>query len=110
MGLSPISRSIVRRFTVSSFMTLELSGRRLTLEEIFQVASARNQLSLAHAARERIERSRDAVEQVLTQDRAVYGVNTGFGKLADVRIPPAELNSLQLNLVRSHACGLGQPL
>jgi len=93
-------------------MTLELSGRTLTLEEIFQVASARKQLSLsiAEAARERMQRSRGAVEQVLTEDRAVYGINTGFGKLADVRIPPSELNSLQLNLVRSHACGLGQPL
>jgi histidine ammonia-lyase len=93
-------------------MTLELSGRTLTLEEISLVASGQTQLSLAIAgdARERMLRSRAAVEQVLTQDRAVYGINTGFGKLADVRIQPSELNSLQLNLVRSHACGLGRPL
>jgi len=93
-------------------MTFELSGSRLTLEEIARVAGARTELSLAISsdARERMLRSRDAVEQVLKQDRAVYGINTGFGKLADVRIPPSELNSLQLNLVRSHACGLGHPL
>ena len=93
-------------------MTLELSGRTLTLEQIFQVANAPKQLtlSIANDARERMQRSRAAVEHVLTQDRAVYGINTGFGKLADVRIPPSELNSLQLNLVRSHACGLGRPL
>jgi histidine ammonia-lyase len=93
-------------------MTLELSGRTLTLEEIFQIASVQKELglSIAKDARERMQRSRDAVEEVLTQDRAVYGINTGFGKLADVRIPPSELNNLQLNLVRSHACGLGSPL
>jgi histidine ammonia-lyase len=91
-------------------MTFEVSGRKLTLEEISQVASAQHQLSLAPDARERIQRSRHAVEQVLFEDRAVYGINTGFGKLADVRIPSSELNSLQLNLVRSHACGVGQPL
>jgi histidine ammonia-lyase len=93
-------------------MTLELSGRTLTLEEIVQVASAQKQLalSIANDARERMQRSRAAVEHVLTQDRAVYGINTGFGKLADVRIPSSELNQLQLNLVRSHSCGLGHPL
>jgi len=93
-------------------MTLEISGREFTLNEIFKIASAQEQLrfTIAEGARERIERSRDAVEEVLTQDRAVYGINTGFGKLADVRIPPSQLNSLQLNLVRSHACGLGEPL
>ena len=44
------------------------------------------------------------------RDAVVYGVNTGFGKLSDVRVPKAELRQLQLNLVRSHACGIGQPL
>ena len=93
-------------------MTLELSGRRFTLKEISQIASARKPigLTIAAAARDRMLRSRDAVEQVLLQDRAVYGINTGFGKLADVRIPPSELESLQLNLVRSHCCGVGRPL
>ncbi len=91
-------------------MTLELSGRRLTLEEISLIASAPAGLTLANAARERMLQSRHAVEQVLREDRAVYGINTGFGKLADVRIPPSELDSLQLNLVRSHACGVGRPL
>jgi histidine ammonia-lyase len=91
-------------------MMLELSGRRLTLEEISLVASAPRELSLGGTASERMLRSRAAVEQVLSQDRAVYGINTGFGKLADVRIPASELNSLQLNLVRSHACGVGPPL
>jgi len=91
-------------------MTLELSGRPLTLEEIALVANSPPALALTSDARQRMLRSRDAVEQVLLENRAVYGINTGFGKLADVRIPPSELNSLQLNLVRSHACGVGRPL
>ena len=91
-------------------MTLELSGQRLTLEQIVRVATVagsgypRRQCSRSHAG------SRHIVEQVLLEDRAVYGINTGFGKLSDVRIPPSELDRLQLNLVRSHACGVGRPL
>jgi histidine ammonia-lyase len=91
-------------------MTLELSGSRLTLEEISQVAYAREHAVLSPGARERMERARAAVEQVLSEDRAVYGINTGFGKLADVRIAPSEIDRLQLNLVRSHSCGVGRPL
>src|SRR5450631_2288544 len=91
-------------------MTLELSGQRLTLERIVRVATAQDQATLAGSARDRMEASRQIVEQVLLEDRAVYGINTGFGKLSDVRIPPSELNRLQLNLVRSHACGVGRPL
>ncbi|HTW65075.1 MAG TPA: histidine ammonia-lyase [Bryobacteraceae bacterium] len=91
-------------------MTLELSGSRLTLEEISQVAYALQNAVLAAGAREKMERSRATVEQVLSEDRAVYGINTGFGKLADVRIAPSQIEALQLNLVRSHACGVGRPL
>ena len=91
-------------------MTLELSGQRLTLEQIVRVATSQDQATLAGSARDRMQASRHIVEQVLLEDRAVYGINTGFGKLSDVRIPPSELNRLQLNLVRSHACGVGRPL
>ncbi len=50
------------------------------------------------------------VEEIVAQQRTVYGVNTGFGKLSDVSIDRADLRQLQLNLVRSHSCGLGDPL
>ena len=50
------------------------------------------------------------VEKIVAENRTVYGVNTGFGKLSDVRIDPSQLRELQLNLVRSHSCGLGNPL
>ncbi|MDX6709347.1 MAG: histidine ammonia-lyase, partial [Blastocatellia bacterium] len=89
---------------------LELKGQRLTLEEIAAVASGKEQVGLAPEALERIERSRKVIERIIREGQTVYGVNTGFGKLADVHIPPSELQTLQLNLVRSHCCGLGQPL
>ncbi len=91
-------------------MTLELSGQALTLEEIASMAFGHSEPSLANEARARMQASRDVIEEVIRQHRVVYGVNTGFGKLSDVHIPSQELRLLQLNLVRSHACGVGDPL
>lgn len=89
---------------------LVLSGQPLTLEQISAVAHGREKVSLAEEARARVENARRVVEQIVAEGRTVYGVNTGFGKLSDVSIQPSELRELQLNLVRSHACGLGNPL
>jgi histidine ammonia-lyase len=89
---------------------LELDGQRLSLQEVADVAWRRERVTLAPGARERAEAARRAVEKILAEERVVYGVNTGFGKLADVHIPPSELRDLQLNLVRSHACGVGPAL
>jgi histidine ammonia-lyase len=89
---------------------LELNGQRLTLEEVYDVARGELQVSLAPEARERMMDSRRVIEKILGDGRVVYGVNTGFGKLADMRIAQTELRELQLNLVRSHACGVGPPL
>src|SRR5258708_2570500 len=89
---------------------LELAGQPLTLESIHAVAHRQEQVSLAWAARAKIQASRDVIENGLLRDEPVYGVNTGFGKLADIRVPPSELGALQLNLARSHACGVGSPL
>jgi histidine ammonia-lyase len=89
---------------------LELRGQRLSLPEIAAVANGQEQVMLAAEARARCKASRAVVERIVAENRAVYGVNTGFGKLSDVRIEPDQLNELQLNLVRSHSCGLGNPL
>ena len=89
---------------------LELNGQPLTLQQIFSVANRRDQVSLSTAARERVDAARRVVERIVDEGRTVYGVNTGFGKLSDVSIEKNELRQLQLNLVRSHACGLGDPL
>ena len=89
---------------------LELNGQQLTLQQIVDVSSGKEQVTLGAEARARVEEARRVVEQIVTQNRTVYGVNTGFGKLSDVTIDPADLRQLQLNLVRSHSCGLGEPL
>ncbi len=89
---------------------LELNGQRLSLQQIVDVAAGREQVTLSAEARERAEQSRLVVEKIVAEGRTVYGVNTGFGKLSDVRIDVSQLRDLQLNLVRSHACGLGAAL
>lgn len=89
---------------------MELNGQALTLEQIAAVAFGHEHVAISPSARPCITASRKVVEQIVGRDAAVYGVNTGFGKLSDVRVPKDELRQLQLNLVRSHACGIGQPL
>src|SRR5918912_1272523 len=89
---------------------LELDGQSLTLDEVARVARGEVEVSLDSAARGRMAASRAAVERIVAESRVVYGVNTGFGKLSDVTVPADELRELQLNLVRSHACGVGVPL
>lgn len=89
---------------------IEINGNSLTLEQLAAVSRENEQVALAPDAVERIKRSRKTIEDILASGRAVYGINTGFGKLVDVRIPPEELRQLQINLVRSHCCGVGEPL
>ena len=89
---------------------LYLDGRPLTLAEIESVAAQSRPVAIASEAVDRVARSRRVIEEILEAGETVYGVNTGFGKLADVRIPADKLAQLQTNLVRSHACGLGEPL
>jgi histidine ammonia-lyase len=87
-----------------------LDGQPLTLTEIEAVSLAACPVALAPTALSRMAESRDLIEEILAAGRTVYGVNTGFGKLSDLHIPPASLAQLQTNLVRSHAGGVGQPL
>src|SRR6266446_2511193 len=89
---------------------MELKGKQISLVQLAAVALGGEAVHISSVARARILASRKAIEQIVTRDAVVYGVNTGFGKLSDVRIPPGELRDLQLNLVRSHACGIGRPL
>jgi histidine ammonia-lyase len=87
-----------------------LDGQPLSLAEIEAVSLANCTVSIAPAAMARMAASRATIEEILAAGQTVYGVNTGFGKLSDVRIAPDRLAQLQLNLVRSHAGGVGQPL
>src|SRR5256714_411649 len=89
---------------------VELTGETLSLTQIGQVALGREAIRVGAEAHERIKTSRKVIEEIVANGAVVYGVSTGFGKLSDVHVPAAELSQLQLNLVRSHACGIGQPL
>jgi histidine ammonia-lyase len=89
---------------------LELNGQPLVLEQVAAVARGDERVVLGATARERVGAARAVVERIIAEERVVYGVNTGFGKLSDYTVPPDELRELQLNLVRSHACGVGAPL
>ncbi len=89
---------------------LELSGEPLTIENIASVASHNRKVAIAEHVWPKIKASRSVVESVIAGGETAYGINTGFGKLADVRIADADLKALQHNLVRSHASGVGDPL
>jgi histidine ammonia-lyase len=90
--------------------TVTLDGRSLTISDVVAVARHGAQVAAAPAARQRARQARASVEAALARGETIYGVNTGFGKLAHVRIPPDQLRELQLNLIRSHASGVGAPL
>jgi histidine ammonia-lyase len=89
--------------------TITIDGRNMTVSDVDRVAKGMVRVELAQDARDRVEASRQVVEDILATGEVVYGVNTGFGKLAEVRISPDQLDRLQLNLLRSHACGVGEP-
>lgn len=88
---------------------VHVDGENLTIADIVAVAREGFTVEIAESARERISRSRAVIDEILASGRVVYGVNTGFGKLSEVTIPPDHLNELQLNLIRSHAAGVGEP-
>jgi len=87
-----------------------LDGSSLTLEQLVAIADGDATVALAPAAIERVRAARAVVEQKARGDEAVYGVNTGFGSFAEVKIAPDALDALQVNLLRSHAAGVGEPL
>jgi histidine ammonia-lyase len=89
---------------------LALSGRDLTVAGVVVVARDGRAVELDNDAAERMRASRGVIERAVADGRTVYGVTTGFGDLADVRIDPAQTMELQRNLVRSHAAGVGEPL
>jgi len=89
---------------------LHINGNDLTLEEVREVAVDRRVVLLAPDAREAVDRARAVVEELVAGDKVSYAVNTGVGKLSDVRIPHDQIRELQVNLLRSHAAGVGDPL
>jgi histidine ammonia-lyase len=89
---------------------MDLKGEQISLVELAAVAVGGETVHISSVVRPRVVASRKIIEEIVAREEVVYGVNTGFGKLSDVRIPQGDLRELQLNLVRSHACGIGNPL
>ncbi len=91
-------------------VTHRVDGRTLHLDVLEAVARGHIAVSLDDEARERMRRTRAVVDRAIASGEPVYGLNTGFGKLSEITIAHDELATLQRNLVRSHAAGVGAPL
>jgi histidine ammonia-lyase len=89
---------------------LHINGNDLTLEAVREVAEANRPVLLAPDARETVQQARAVVDQIVARNKVAYAITTGVGKLSDVHIPPDQVRKLQINLIRSHACGVGDPL
>ena len=89
---------------------LHINGNDLSLTDVREVVYEKRPVLLEPEARQAVHRARAIVEDLLERDQVAYAVNTGVGKLSDVRISPADIRQLQVNLLRSHAVGVGDPL
>ncbi|NNG16619.1 MAG: histidine ammonia-lyase [Gemmatimonadales bacterium] len=94
-----------------SSRSLTLDGASLSIDEVVRVArDPSSRVALAPEAMAGVAQSRSRIDRAVERGETIYGVNTGFGKLAHVRISPEELDRLQVNLIRSHCAGLGDAL
>jgi histidine ammonia-lyase len=89
---------------------IDLDGHNLSIEEVGRVASGDAHVKLAEKGRDQLKASRSVVEDKLKSGEVAYGINTGFGHLSNIRIEDKDVDQLQLNLIRSHATALGEPL
>jgi len=90
--------------------SVTLDGRSLSIDDVVAVARRNVSVALDPKMLKAVAESRKVVEAAVARGQTIYGVNTGFGKLAHVRIPSEQARQLQLNLIRSHASGVGDPL
>jgi histidine ammonia-lyase len=88
---------------------VELDGESLNVVEVIAVARLRRPVVLTERARHRVGCCRHMIDILLERGEKVYGLTTGFGKLRDVSIASKDVQRLQINLIRSHACGVGPP-
>jgi histidine ammonia-lyase len=91
-------------------MSIQLTGNDLTFSQLYSVVLHHEPVALSPDAVARMNASRAVVDNLLAANQTAYGINTGFGKLASVRISPEQVRQLQINLVRSHCCGVGAAL
>lgn len=88
---------------------IQLNGEKLSMGQLEEILYKHEKVEIGQDAIEKVQKSRQAVERIVQQEKTVYGINTGFGKFSDVKIAEHEVGTLQLNLIRSHACGFGEP-
>lgn len=88
---------------------MELTGNTLTLKSVNEVLYNNEFVSVSSESMERVQKSHEAVKKIVEEKRVVYGITTGFGKFSDVYIDSENVEELQLNLIHSHACGVGEP-
>jgi histidine ammonia-lyase len=89
---------------------IELDGHSLTLEQLVAIAHDAAPVAISADARARVAAARAVVDEFAGRETPTYGINTGFGNFAEVKIPHDSLSQLQVNLLRSHAAGVGEPL
>jgi histidine ammonia-lyase len=87
---------------------IEIDGHSLTIEEAISIANGNNTAILSNSSRKRMEESRKGVEKIIHSGEVIYGINTGFGAMSSVRIAGDDIEQLQTNLIKSHACGVGE--
>src|SRR5690625_108228 len=104
-----IKKSILFASETGGNMMIELTGNTLTIEQMNDILFGYQKISVAKDSLEKVKASRKAVDKIVTGDKSVYGINTGFGKFSNVAIAKENVEELQLNLIRSHACGVGAP-
>ena len=86
---------------------LVIDGESLTIGDVVETGFLKTTVLLSDLARRKIEESRAGIERILKSGEITYGINTGFGALSSVSIEADKLDELQANLIRSHACGIG---
>src|SRR5580698_2946979 len=89
---------------------IDLDGCSLTLEDVVAAAEGLERVQIAPAALLRMQASRRKVEVAMRGSKPVYALNTGVGLLANIRLDETEIETMQVNLIRSHCCGVGAPL
>ena len=93
---------------VDSSTTVSLDGETLSSLQVELVSKGLSKVKIGQSAEIKIKKARKVVEDILNSDKIVYGINTGFGALVKEKISKEDLETLQLNLIRSHATGLGE--
>jgi len=92
-----------------SIMKVVLTGQSLTLSQVKDICYRFATVEIEEASMRKVEESRFSVDEIVSKKKTIYGITTGFGKFSDVMIAEKDVNDLQLNLIRSHACGVGDP-